>query len=74
MLSGAILSWITTINELSSTIVLYYGSTATISVTIYSEVFTANYGTGAALASILSITTLISLIVANKLSKKGLQL
>ncbi|MCU6794684.1 MULTISPECIES: ABC transporter permease [Paenibacillus] len=74
VLSGAILSWITTINELSSTIVLYYGSTATISVTIYSEVFTANYGTGAALASILSITTLISLIVANKLSKKGLQL
>ncbi|SFL25446.1 iron(III) transport system permease protein [Paenibacillus sp. 1_12] len=74
VLSGAILSWITTINELSSTIVLYYGSTATISVTIYSEVFTANYGTGAALASILSITTLISLILANKLSKKGLQL
>jgi iron(III) transport system permease protein len=74
VLSGAILSWITTINELSSTIVLYYGATATISVTIYSEVFTANYGTGAALASILSVTTLISLIVANKLSKKGLQL
>jgi iron(III) transport system permease protein len=74
VLSGAILSWVTTINELSSTIVLYYGATATISVTIYSEVFTANYGTGAALASILSITTLISLIIANKLSKKGLQI
>ncbi|TBL75409.1 iron ABC transporter permease [Paenibacillus thalictri] len=74
VLSGAILSWITTINELSSTIVLYYGATATISVTIYSEVFTANYGTGAALASILSISTLVSLLIANKLSKKGLQL
>jgi iron(III) transport system permease protein len=74
VLSGAILSWVTTINELSSTIVLYYGATATITVTIYSEVFTANYGTGAALASILSLTTLISLIIANKLSKKGLQL
>ncbi|WP_312886295.1 ABC transporter permease [Paenibacillus plantarum] len=74
VLSGAILSWVTTINELSSTIVLYYGATATITVTIYSEVFTANYGTGAALASILSLTTLISLIIANMLSKKGLQL
>lgn len=74
VLSGAILSWITTINELSSTIVLYYGATATISVTVYSEVFTANYGTGAALASILSVSTLISLLIANKFSKGGLQL
>ena len=62
--SGGILSWITTINELSSTIVLYFGATATISVTIYSEVFTSNYGTGAALASILSLTTLVSLLIA----------
>ncbi|GIP34164.1 iron ABC transporter permease [Paenibacillus sp. J2TS4] len=75
VLSGAILSWVTTINELSSTIVLYYGATATITVTIYSEVFTSNYGTGAALASILTLTTLISLLIANKLAgKKGLQL
>jgi iron(III) transport system permease protein len=68
VLSGAILSWVTTINELSSTIVLYYGATATISVTIYSEVFTANYGTGAALASILSVSTLISLLIATKIT------
>lgn len=73
VISGAILSWITTINELSSTLVLYYGATATISVTIYSEVFTSNYGTGAALASILTLSTLISLLIANKLSGgKGL--
>ncbi|TCZ74622.1 iron ABC transporter permease [Paenibacillus albiflavus] len=75
VLSGGILSWVTTINELSSTIVLYYGATATISVTIYSEVFTSNYGTGAALASILTISTLISLLIANKLmGKKGLNI
>ncbi|MEK8129946.1 iron ABC transporter permease [Paenibacillus filicis] len=75
VVSGAILSWITTINELSSTLVLYTGATATISVTIYSEVFTSNYGTGAALASILTVTTLISLLIANKLSgSKGLSL
>ncbi|OBZ14994.1 iron ABC transporter permease [Bacillus sp. FJAT-27264] len=75
VLSGAILSWITTINELSSTLVLYFGSTATISVTIYSEVSTANYGTGAALASMLTLSTLVSLIIANLLAgKKGLSL
>ncbi|MEK3734932.1 MULTISPECIES: ABC transporter permease [Paenibacillus] len=75
VMSGAILSWITTINELSSTLVLYYGATATISVTIYSEVFTSNYGTGAALASILTLTTLVSLLIANKLSgSRGLSL
>ncbi|MBM7095693.1 MULTISPECIES: ABC transporter permease [Alteribacter] len=70
VLSGAILSWVTTINELSSTIVLYYGATATITVSIYSEVFTANFGTAAALASILSLSTIVSLIVITKLSGK----
>ncbi|GIN39878.1 ABC transporter permease [Heyndrickxia oleronia] len=73
VLSGAILSWITTINELSSTIVLYTGSTATITVAIYSEVFTANFGTAAALATILSLSTIVSLIIVNFLSgKKGI--
>lgn len=73
VLSGAVLSWITTINELSSSIVLYSGSTATITVTIYSEVFTANFGTAAALASILSLCTIISLIIVSKISgKKGI--
>lgn len=73
VLSGAILSWVTTINELSSTIVLYAGSTATITVAIYSEVFTANFGTAAALATILSLSTIISLIVVTIISgKKGI--
>ncbi|MBB6454604.1 iron(III) transport system permease protein [Salirhabdus euzebyi] len=70
VLSGAILSWVTTINELSSTIVLYYGATRTITVSIYSEVFTSNFGTAAALASILSLTTIISLIIINIISGK----
>ncbi|MYL45158.1 ABC transporter permease subunit [Virgibacillus halodenitrificans] len=70
VLSGAILSWVTTINELSSTIVLYYGATATITVSIYSEVFTSNFGTAAALASILSLTTIVSLIIITILSGK----
>ncbi|MEK8126535.1 iron ABC transporter permease [Paenibacillus filicis] len=74
VMSGAVLSWITTINELSSTIVLYYGATATITVTIYGEVINANFGPAAALSSILSVSTVISLVIANKLSRnRGLR-
>jgi len=66
--SGAILSWITTINELSSTVILYTGRTSTISVAVYTEVVRASFGTAAALASILTLTTIISIIVFNKVS------
>ncbi|WP_462392350.1 ABC transporter permease, partial [Clostridium cadaveris] len=52
VLSGAILSWITCINELSSSIMLYTGKTSTISVAIYTEVVRNSFGTAAALASI----------------------
>lgn len=73
--SGSVISWITTINEISSTIVLYSGMTATITVAVYSEVFASNFGTGAALASILTFTTIISLIVVNKVwGKNGLKI
>lgn len=68
MFSGAVLSFIATINELSSTIILYTGSTATISVAIYSEIFKDGYGTAAALATILTATTIICLMIFNKVS------
>jgi iron(III) transport system permease protein len=69
VLSGAILSWITTINELSSSVMLYSGKTATISVAIYTEVVRSSFGTAAALASILTLTTIVSLLVFNIISK-----
>ena len=61
--AGAILSWITVINELSSSIILYTGTTRTLSVAIYTDVIRASYGTAAALSSILTATTIISLII-----------
>lgn len=69
IVSGAILSWISTINELSSSIMLYTGRTATISVAIYTEVIRASFGTAAALASILTISTILSFIVFGIISK-----
>jgi len=69
VMSGAVLSWITCINELSSSVMLYGGKTSTIAVAIYTEIVRNSYGTAAALASILTITTAISLLTFLKISK-----
>ena len=74
VISGAILSWITCINELSSSIMLYTGKTATIAVAIYTEVVRNSFGTAAALASILSITTACSLFIFMKTNKKDVSI
>lgn len=69
ILSGAVLSWITCINELSSSIMLYSGKTSTIAVAIYQEVTRMSDGTAAALATILTVTTIISLLIVFRLTK-----
>lgn len=68
VLSGAILSFIASINELSSSLMLYSGKTATISVAIFTEIFQDGYGTGAALASMLTLSTIVVLLIFNKVS------
>ena len=70
VMSGAILSWITIINELSASVILYTGGTRTMSVSIYTEVIRASYGTAAALSSILTLTTVVSLLIFFKISGK----
>jgi iron(III) transport system permease protein len=69
VISGAILSWIATINELSSTLILYSGRTGTIAVAIYTEIFKDGYGTAAALASILTFATILSLFAFDLITK-----
>ena len=69
VMSGAVLSWITCINELSSSIMLYSGKTSTIAVAIYQEVVRMSDGTAAALATILSVTTIASLLLVFRLTK-----
>jgi len=70
VISGAILSWVTIISELSTSILLYTGRTKTMTVAIYTEVIRGNYGTAAALSTILSAVTIISLLLFFKLSGK----
>lgn len=69
VMSGAVLSWITCINELSSSIMLYSGKTSTIAVAIYQEVTRMSDGTAGALATILTVTTIISLLVVFRATK-----
>lgn len=69
VISGAILSWVTMISELSTAIILYTGRTATLTVSIYTQVIRGNYGVAAALSAILSTLTIISLLIFMKLSK-----
>ena len=69
VMSGAVLSWITCINELSSSIMLYSGKTSTIAIAIYQEVTHMNDGPARALATILTVTTIISLLVVFRATK-----
>lgn len=68
IVSGAILSWVTMISELSTAIILYTGRTKTLTVAVYTEVVRGNYGVAAALSSILTLLTVVSLLAFNKVN------
>ncbi len=68
VISGAILSWVTIITELSGGILLYGPKTLTLTLAIYAFVSRGSYGYAAALATILSAFTTISLLVYMKVS------
>ena len=63
VLSGAIMSWITLISELSSSIILYTSKTQTLTVAIYAEVIRSNFGNAAAYSTILTCTSVLSLLL-----------
>jgi iron(III) transport system permease protein len=63
IVSGAALAWMTTIGELSSSILLYAGPWATMSVAIFIEVFSNHFGTASALASILIAAAFVPLFL-----------
>ena len=69
IISGAILSWIMMISELSTAIILYTGRTKTLTVSIFIEVLRGNYGVAAALSTILTTLTVISLLIFNKINE-----
>ena len=68
VLSGAIMSWITLISELSSSVILYTSRTMTLTVAIYSEVIRSNFGNAAAYSTILTLTSILSLLIFFRVS------
>lgn len=68
VISGAMLSWMTIISELSASVLLYTASTKTVTIAIYTEVVYGNYGNAAALATTLLVLTLGALLLFFKIS------
>jgi iron(III) transport system permease protein len=68
VISGAMLSWMTIISELSASVLLYTASTKTVTIAIYTEVIYGNYGNAAALSTTLLVLTLSALLLFFKVS------
>lgn len=70
IISGAIMSWLSIISELSASVMLWVTSTQTLSIAIYFQVMDGNYGVASALSSILILTTIVVLLLFFKITGK----
>jgi len=71
IVSGAIMSWVTLITELSSSIILYSSKTITLNLGVYVMVSRGTDGKACAVSTILMVFTVISLLLFTKVSKDG---
>jgi iron(III) transport system permease protein len=70
VIAGALMSFITAINELSSSLILYVGRTMTMPVRIYLSVLDGHFGTASALATILLAATGIAVFIVFRISDR----
>src|SRR6185295_17210496 len=70
IVAGALMSFITAINELSSSLILYVGRTMTMPVRIYLSVLDGHFGTASALATILLAATGLAVFVVFRISDR----
>ena len=63
IMSGAVLSWVAIVTELSSAIILYNNKTITLTMSTYAAISRGNDGLACAFAAILTVLTAISLII-----------
>ena len=64
IIAGGMLSFVTAINELSSSLVLYVGSTMTMPVRIYLLILDGDFGTAAALSTVLLVLSGCAVYIA----------
>ena len=65
IISGGVMTWVQVVSEISSTILLYFGAWATMSVVIYQQVLSDNFGTAAAASSVLLLAVFVPLLAFN---------
>jgi iron(III) transport system permease protein len=69
VVAGGMMAFVTAINELSSSIILYVGGTVTMPVRIYLSVLDGEFGTAAALSTILLVATGIAVFAVLRLTE-----
>jgi iron(III) transport system permease protein len=72
IIAGGIIMWVTTLAELSSTIVLYYGPWATMTVEVFQRIGSGDFGPASAYAAILIVSVLIPLFILHRFLGKDL--
>jgi iron(III) transport system permease protein len=71
VVAGLLMSFITAINELSSSLILYVGRTMTMPVRIYLSVLDGEFGPAAALSTILLVTSGVAVYVVFRVSGRS---
>lgn len=69
IISGAVLSWVSVITEMSSGVILYNNRTITLTLSTYASINNGTYGVAAVFATITTIFTIICLAIYLKFTK-----
>jgi len=65
IVSGAILTWVQTITEISATVFLYTAAWSTVTVVIYRQVSSSNFGAAAAASTFLLAAVFVPVLLVN---------
>jgi iron(III) transport system permease protein len=65
IVSGGILTWVQTITEISATIFLYTAAWSTVTVVIYRQVSSSNFGAAAAASTLLLVAVFVPVLLVN---------
>jgi iron(III) transport system permease protein len=65
IVSGAILTWVQTITEISATVFLYTAAWSTVTVVIYRQVSSSNFGAAAAASTLLLAAVFAPVLLVN---------
>ena len=69
IISGAILSWVSILTEMSSGVILYNNRTITLTIGTYSAITRGIYGVAAVFATVTTIFTIVCLVLYLKVTK-----